>query len=142
METDCKHVAQSDDEFTRRMRFHQSWYRHHVLDLPPGPNPSAGNELYGNLLMDGDGRKGWNFLSEGIHKVAEARLEKGVALNPAGCVTTCSAAKLMFSTKFRTQCLVDGFLPPAVDRRNGICGTATINLKRFPLSRLRRVAGP
>jgi hypothetical protein len=30
----CRHVAPHDDAFTARMRFHQSWYRAAVLNLP------------------------------------------------------------------------------------------------------------
>jgi hypothetical protein len=74
MEIDCQHVAPSDDHFTGRMRFHQSWYRRHVLDLPPGPNPAARGQLYGNMLRAEDGNRGFNFLSAAIHRCAAARL--------------------------------------------------------------------
>jgi hypothetical protein len=74
MESKCKHVAKSDDAFTARMRFHQSWYRRHVLGLQPGPNPNAHNELYGNLLRKEDGVAGWNFITKSIHKYVEDRI--------------------------------------------------------------------
>src|SRR5271167_32634 len=74
MEPDCRHTAPSDDHFTGRMRFHQSWYRRHVLNLPPGPNPAAHGQLYGNMLRAEDGNRGFNFLSEAIYRCAEDRL--------------------------------------------------------------------
>ncbi len=76
METDCKHIAPTDDTFTGRMRFHQSWYRRHVLGLPPGPNPSARGELYGNMLCEKDGKAGWNFVTGAVHAYADGRLAK------------------------------------------------------------------
>ncbi len=78
LESDCLHCSPSDDDFTARMRFHQSWYRHHVLQRQPGPNPSADNKLYGNMLCEKDGLAGWNFISEMIHALAEDRLKQGM----------------------------------------------------------------
>lgn len=75
-EPGCKHIAPSDDNFTARMRFHQSWYRRHVLGLPPGPNPSAAGALYGNMLCANDGAEGWNFVTGAVHTFAEARLAR------------------------------------------------------------------
>jgi len=74
-EADCRHISPSVDKepFTARMRFHQSWYRHHVLGLEPGPNPSSGGVLYGNMLTREDGEKGRNFLSGGIFAHARGR---------------------------------------------------------------------
>lgn len=74
-ETDCRHNSPSVDKepFTARMRFHQSWYRHHVLGLEPGPHPSSGGVLYGNMLTREDGDKGCNFLSDGIFAHAMER---------------------------------------------------------------------
>lgn len=77
LENDCKHVAPSDGEFRGRLRFHQSWYRHHVLGLPPGPNPQAGGELYGSMLTVSDGERGYNFLTDEIYRFAEHRLSVG-----------------------------------------------------------------
>jgi hypothetical protein len=76
MEPDCTHVAPGDDPFKARMRFHQSWYRRHVLGLPPGTNPSAKNpdELYGSRLTPEDAMAGRNFLTPAIHAAAERRL--------------------------------------------------------------------
>jgi hypothetical protein len=74
-ETDCKHVVGSPmtESFTERMRFHQSWYRHHVLKRPPGPNPHARGALYGNMLRKEDGDQGLNFLTPDIFDQARKR---------------------------------------------------------------------
>lgn len=80
LEDNCLHVAPSDNAFTARMRLHQSWYRRHVLGVPPGPNPSARGALYGNMLRPEDGRSGGNFLSQAIHAAAEARMGESVGV--------------------------------------------------------------
>lgn len=56
------------------MRFHQSWYRKYILELPPGPNPNARGEIYGNLLRKEDGWAGKNFINKKIHNYAKERL--------------------------------------------------------------------
>jgi len=76
LEAACHHVAPADDEFTARMRFHQSWYRHHVLRLAPGPNPAARGEPYGNILLEQDGLAGRNFLTPEVHAYVEARVRE------------------------------------------------------------------
>lgn len=53
------------------MRFHQSWYRHHVLGLPAGASKRA--KRYGNYLSAADGAAGFNFLSDDIFEVALER---------------------------------------------------------------------
>jgi hypothetical protein len=73
METSCWHVARDDDPFKARMRFHQSWYRRHIVGLPPG---SRRGELYGNLLRPADGVAGRNFLSPAIHEWVEDRVQE------------------------------------------------------------------
>lgn len=65
-EGNCKHVSSGDNKFTARMRFHQSWYRHAVLNCPPGPNPNARHALYGSMLTEKDGLGGKNFLTPDI----------------------------------------------------------------------------
>jgi hypothetical protein len=75
-EPDCRHASPSvdgKDTFIARMRFHQSWYRHHVLGLEPGPNPHARGEVYGNMLREEDGAAGRNFLSADIFAHAQER---------------------------------------------------------------------
>ena len=65
--------------FKRRMRLHQSWYRHEVLGVPcgTGPFPSS-RSYYGNMLDAESARKGLNFLSPRIHSLAERRIAEGV----------------------------------------------------------------
>ena len=64
--------------FKRRMRLHQSWYRHEVLGVPcgTGPFPSS-RSYYGNMLDAESARKGLNFLSPRIHSLAERRIAEG-----------------------------------------------------------------
>jgi hypothetical protein len=80
MEPDCVQVARGDDPFTARMRFHQSWYRRHVLHLPPGPNPSAKGKLYGSQITEADGLAGRNFITDRIHAAVERRISDGHGL--------------------------------------------------------------
>jgi len=64
-----------DNSFTKRMRLHQSWYRHHVLGVPCGTGPTRNSTRhYGNMLRREDGEAGLNFLTPGIHDVVRARL--------------------------------------------------------------------
>lgn len=60
--------------FTRRMRFHQSWYRAHVLDLAcsTGPYPTSTGYL-GNMLRAADAEAG-NFLTPEIHALVNQRV--------------------------------------------------------------------
>ena len=67
-----------DDEFTQRMRFHQSWYRAAVLGVEYGC--ASNGKCYGNLLTSADGRLGLNFLSPDIADVAQ----RSTAENPRG----------------------------------------------------------
>lgn len=70
-------VSKGDDPFTACMRVHQSWYREHVLNRPAGPNPSARNLIYGNMLRPEDGAAGLNFLTDTVRAAVAARLAKG-----------------------------------------------------------------
>lgn len=71
----------SDNKFAKRMRFHQSWYRAHVLGVPcgTGPGPKDTREL-GSMLRREDGERGLNFLTPQILEAAKSRLaeSKGV----------------------------------------------------------------
>jgi hypothetical protein len=84
LEQYCSHIGPKDNRFTARMRFHQSWYRKYVLRLPPGPNPHANNELYGNMLRENDGLAGKNFYNKEIHAYVEKRLaEDSIHIEPS-----------------------------------------------------------
>lgn len=75
-ESDCRHLSPSEEDklsFKGRMRFHQSWYRHHVLGLSPGPNPAAHGAVYGNMLTLEDGYQGKNFLTDEIFNLVQKR---------------------------------------------------------------------
>lgn len=64
-----------DASFQRRMRFHQSWYRAEVLNVPYGVGPKRKSKtLYGNMLREADGNRGLNFLTPHIFQVAQRRL--------------------------------------------------------------------
>ena len=68
----------SDNGFTKRMRLHQSWYRHHRLSVLCGTGPTRNSTRhYGNMLRREDGEAGLNFLTPDIHDVARARLAQG-----------------------------------------------------------------
>jgi hypothetical protein len=66
-----------DTPFTKRMRFHQSWYRANVLRMPcgTGPGPQHINK-FGNMLTREDGARGLNFLTPAIFEVAKSRMEE------------------------------------------------------------------
>lgn len=69
---------EGDDEFTRRMRLHQSWYRARVLRVPHGTGPSPSSRTpYGNMLDEDAASRGLNFLTPDIFKLAEQRVATG-----------------------------------------------------------------
>jgi hypothetical protein len=64
-----------DDQFTARMRFHQSWYRARVLKRPWGTGPMAhSTRELGSMLLPEDGQAGYNFVTSGTFSVVRARL--------------------------------------------------------------------
>lgn len=71
----------SDNSFTKRMRFHHSWYRAKVLGVPCGTGPTANDtRKLGSMLRREDGAKGMNFLTPQIFEEAKKRVaeSKGV----------------------------------------------------------------
>jgi hypothetical protein len=61
-----------------RMRFHQSWYRSHVLRVPFGIGPQHDSDRFlGSMLSSSAGEAGINFLTEGTFDVAKARANSG-----------------------------------------------------------------
>ena len=67
--------------FKRRMRLHQSWYRHAVLRVPYGPGSGrAARKYYGNMLDPASAERGLNFHSPQIHAVAKARIDESGGL--------------------------------------------------------------
>jgi len=70
-----------DDEFTARMRLHQSWYRTNVLKVPYGTGPTPNSKKqYGNMLTEEDAARGCNFLSERLYKLARERIEQATGV--------------------------------------------------------------
>src|SRR4051794_24412522 len=68
-----------DNPFTARMRFHQSWYRERILQVPFDPQRG-----YGNYLSAEDGKRGKNFLSPQIFTVATQRIDAKVGAVASG----------------------------------------------------------
>ncbi len=69
---------QRDDDFTRRMRWHQSWYRARVLRVACGTGPSPSSRTsYGNMLNKRAASRGLNFLTAGIFELARQRVASG-----------------------------------------------------------------
>ena len=73
-----------DGRFQRRMRLHQSWYRHQVLGVPYGTGPRKSDErYYGNMLCAESAEAGLNFLAPEIHGLAERRIgQRSGAVEP------------------------------------------------------------
>jgi hypothetical protein len=66
-----------DSAFQARMRYHQSWYRDRILNLPYGVGPGPTGKPLGNMLTPEDGAAGHNFLNADIAKLAEERIAEG-----------------------------------------------------------------
>ncbi len=63
-----------DDEFTRRMRWHQSWYRARVLRVRHGTGPKPFSQTpYGNMLNEDAASRGLNFVTADIFELAKER---------------------------------------------------------------------
>ena len=68
-----------DDDFTRRMRWHQSWYRARVLRVAYGAGPSPSSRTsYGNMLTADAASRGLNFLTPDIFELARQRVAKRI----------------------------------------------------------------
>lgn len=64
--------------FIARMRFHQSWYRSHVLQAPFGTGPDRRSRRHlGSMLGRSAGSAGINFLSPRAFELANARAASG-----------------------------------------------------------------
>ena len=68
-----------EPSFRARMRFHQSWYRAHILKLPYGVGPNENSrKKYGNMLTREDGDQGRNFFTPEIFISAQKRAAENV----------------------------------------------------------------
>jgi len=61
------------DSWTKRNRFHQSWWRTFVLNLPQGEHPLKKDEKVANTIPNDTNK---NFLSENINKAVEETLRE------------------------------------------------------------------
>ena len=66
-----------DRSFKRRMRLHQSWYRHAILSAPYGTGSGPVARYYGSMLDAASAEQGLNFHSPHIHAAARDRLTEG-----------------------------------------------------------------
>ncbi len=70
--------SKSDNDFARRMRRHQSWYRACVLKVPYGTGPWPWSHTpYGNMLTKQSAAAGLSFLTPGIFDLAKRRIAAG-----------------------------------------------------------------
>ena len=79
MEPNVEHVVSSDNQFTARMRFHQSWLRSHQdPPLPAGPHSRAdqAHRLLGNMLTAQAAEEGRNLLVPSFAPYAKARQQE------------------------------------------------------------------
>jgi effector-binding domain-containing protein len=67
----------SDSGLTKRMRFHQGWWRAFVLCELPGPHPRDLDKDICNTVHNGE-QTGYNFLSAGVRKAVHETLTKRV----------------------------------------------------------------
>lgn len=76
-------MADSDNAYVRRMRFHQGWWRAFVLNEAQGPRSGRPAETVCNALPSIPKALG-NFLSEAAHAAALKTLEERKAQGGAG----------------------------------------------------------
>src|SRR4051812_1513880 len=72
-----------DNSFTRRMRFHQSWWRVHRLQEHYPQNDAT--HAFGNYLDDAAASRGRNFLTEPIADYAKQRIDNGGGVEQYRC---------------------------------------------------------
>ena len=93
--TDIGPQYKRDDEFSRRMRLHQSWYRAHVLRVPYGTGPDRPSRTpYGNMLTEDSAARGVNFLSADIFELAKQRVARRT-----GAVQECRLMRNMLASQ-------------------------------------------
>ncbi|MDN5699486.1 MAG: hypothetical protein L0G85_04105 [Kocuria sp.] len=72
--------------FVRRRRFHQSWYRAEILELPHyGSTEARPARPCGSVLTDSDAKMGNNFTSDAARKLYLQRRTEGWGLEPIRC---------------------------------------------------------
>lgn len=72
--------------FARRRRFHQSWYRAAILELPDyGSTEARPPRPCGSILTDNDAKMGNNFTSDAAKTIYLQRRTEGWGLEPIRC---------------------------------------------------------
>ena len=103
-----------DSVFTRRMRLHQSWYRHKILKVPFGTGPKPGStSSFGNMLTEDAVACGKNFLSPEIHALTLRRIEQ-CKCDKDGLIDEFRLKRNMMASQ--AMCF-NLFGPPALDRQ-------------------------
>jgi hypothetical protein len=67
-------AASDSNDWIRRMRLHQSWWRAFHLRTPFGVGPNRGGQPRGSMLDDAGGEGGWNFLSDDARAAYDDRV--------------------------------------------------------------------
>ncbi|MEJ3741684.1 hypothetical protein WEI85_00075 [Actinomycetes bacterium KLBMP 9797] len=80
-----------------RVRFHQSWFRHHVLGLEAfGSTPShAGERALGSILAPADARRGFNFVASSARALFRYRRQQGWGVDPIRCTSHLTSSQAL-----------------------------------------------
>lgn len=68
--------SSSDSSLMARVRFHQSWFRYHVLKLADFGCTRGGRPI-GSILTTSDGERGKNFVTPEAHALFRIRHQEG-----------------------------------------------------------------
>lgn len=80
----------------RRTRFHQSWFRAHVLGLSRwGSTPGASGRPLGSVLHPEDAARGLNFTSVAALSLFEARRLEGWGVDPVRCTNALTSSQAL-----------------------------------------------
>lgn len=95
----------SESLFAARARFHQSWYRYHVLGLERYGRTSSGNKSchLGSILAPEDSRAGKNFISNHCQQLYLERRQKGWGVDPIRCTSYLTSSQAMTINIFGTM---------------------------------------
>jgi PD-(D/E)XK nuclease superfamily len=124
-----------DDPVTRRIRFHQSWWRVERLGAPAGVD--ARGNTYGNYLTEADASAGLNFLTPDIHQCALNRIASGGGVEKFRCTRNLLSSQPMAFNLFAplhddpdlAARLLDPLLPGGV-------ATASVDIEWAPSKKM------
>ncbi|MEU3652846.1 hypothetical protein AB0E67_08325 [Streptomyces sp. NPDC032161] len=79
--------ASGESGIRARIRFHQSWYRQHILKLPRygSTEPHSGSRSMGSILHPEDAAAGKNFTTPSAVDLYQARRREGWGVDPIRC---------------------------------------------------------